>query len=442
MTEPRRPSNQHRPAVDREGPTGLRFGMFATCVVRDGSEDISGKPKELYILLVTFADTEGRDTDKGYPYRTALAKALGCSTKTVDRATCALEGIGLVSVHRRKLPGSTENDANRYELHDGWLIHGVEPSRRVPTQLVERYGCQIRGFDVAAFLGRGGDTDVSTLRDTDVATGRDTGVPQSRAGNPEPSPTDGGAPSARSAGDGRQATSGSRSQWKGGKAASGKNSPFLTPQEGKLVAAVFRALPEDLQALLPDKKPSNLKRAVLEALAVDKPYDRTPEQLAAFRVGPKWWGFYQAQHIAGDLEKPVGALIAMLRRDKECGNDRCDERVDVDSQEPCRFCATAKEDRKAAKHAPAGPAASQPEGASEEKPPHQPTWDSSSEPDYYPDDVRGDGEGEPPAWAVSAEDAEPVVPAQGGGLDDFAAARAQMRDSKSDRIRRTNQYAR
>ena len=133
MSQERRPSNQHRPSVDREGPTGLRFGMFATCVVRDGAADISGKPKELYIVLVTFSDTEGRDTDKGYPYRTVLAKYLGCSTKTVDRATAVLEDIGLVTVIRRKLAGSTENDANRYVLHDGWLIHGVEPSRRVPA---------------------------------------------------------------------------------------------------------------------------------------------------------------------------------------------------------------------------------------------------------------------------------------------------------------------
>lgn len=155
MSQPRRPSNQNRPSVTRNAPGGLRFGMFAVCVIRDGSPDLAGKPKELYTVLVTFSDVQARDTDKGYPYRTALAKAMGCSTKTVDRATAALEKMGLVTTHRRKLPGSSENDANRYELHDGWLIQGMEPGPDVPPQLVARYGHLIPGFDVEAFLGVG-----------------------------------------------------------------------------------------------------------------------------------------------------------------------------------------------------------------------------------------------------------------------------------------------
>lgn len=431
MTQPRRPSNQHRPGVDRDGPVGLRFGMFATCVVRDGSGDISGKPKELYILLVTFADVEGRDTDKGYPYRSVLAKALGCSPKTVDRATAALEEIGLVTVIRRKLPGGVENDANRYVLHDGWLIHGVEPSSRVPVQLVERYGSQIRGFDVAAFLEGGRDTVVSTPRDTGDATGRDMGVPQSRAGSPEPSSTDGDAPSARSASDGRRPSTGSSKRTKSGFAASGKSSTSpLTPHQGKLIAAVIRQLPDQLRELLPAKLPRNVKLAVLEALAEGESTDRTPEQLVAYRVAPKWWGHYSGLHQAGKLEKPVGAFIRMLKRDKECGNDRCDERADVDTGEPCRFCATAKEDRKAAakKTADDLPA---PSNSTEEEPLPERRW--YQEPDYYPD-MPGPDEGEPPAWAAS----EVPLPEQPRGMDDFAAARQQMQATKADRHRKLN----
>ncbi|MGE5594708.1 MAG: hypothetical protein ACM3S1_01585, partial [Hyphomicrobiales bacterium] len=161
MSQARRRSNQNRPGVTRNAPGGLRFGMFAACVIRDGSPDLAGKPKELYTVLVTFADVQGRDTEKGYPYRTALAAALGCSTKTVDRAAAALEAIGLVTTRRRKLEGSKENDANLYELHDAWLIHGVEPGPGVPPQLVARYGHLIPGFDVEAFLG-GGDMGVAT----------------------------------------------------------------------------------------------------------------------------------------------------------------------------------------------------------------------------------------------------------------------------------------
>lgn len=435
MTATRRPSNQHRPKVDREGPIGLRFGMFATCVVRDGSKDISGKPKELYILLVTFADTEGRDTDMGYPYRSVLAKALGCGTKTVDRSTAVLEDIGLATVHRRKLPGSSENDANRYELHDGWLIHGVEPSRRVPRQLVERYGSQIKGFDAAAFLEGGRDTDDATPRDMGDATGRDMGVPQSRTGSREPSSTDGKTPS-----DGRQATSGSRGQSKGGKAASKKKSPFLTPQEGKLVAAALRAMPEDLQSLLPEKKPSQLKRAVLQALSVDKPDERTPEQLATYRVAPKWFKHYRALHAAGELEKPVGAFMAMLRRDKECGNDRCDERTDVDTDEACRACEVGKADRaaerrreKAAQEAQQAPveAPEPPESDPCPTEAQEAVWDA--EVDYYPD-LPAAGEGEAPGWATPAEPSIPEQPHDSDwqyGGDALAAARQAVRTNKS-----------
>lgn len=151
----RRPSNTHRPTVMRPGASGLRFGMFAVCVVRDSDPGLNrGKEKPLYDLLVSYADVSVRDTGQGYPYREALASCLDCSKQTVDRATDYLEKeIGLVTVHRRKVEGKPdENDANLYEIHDAWLIHGAVPPPGTPPQLVARYGATVPGLDVSAWI--------------------------------------------------------------------------------------------------------------------------------------------------------------------------------------------------------------------------------------------------------------------------------------------------
>ncbi|MFC9341419.1 hypothetical protein ACFT0G_25320 [Streptomyces sp. NPDC057020] len=151
----RRPSNTHRPRVSRPGASGLRFGMFAVCVVRDSDPGLNaGKGKPLYDLLVSYADVSSRDTEHGYPYREAMAASLDCSKQTVDRATDYLETeVGLVTVHRRKVEGKPdENDANLYEIHDSWLIHGITPPMGTPPQLVARYGATIPGLDVDAWI--------------------------------------------------------------------------------------------------------------------------------------------------------------------------------------------------------------------------------------------------------------------------------------------------
>lgn len=314
--------------------------MFATCVIRDGAPDIAGKPKELYTVLVTFSDVQGRDTEKGYPYRTALAAALGCSTKTVDRATAALEEIGLVTTHRRKLPGSRENDANRYELHDGWLIHGVEPSPDVPRQLVARYGHVVPGFDVAAFLG-GGDTSVATSGDMGVSTGGDMGVAQSRDLTQEPS-------SRTTVPDGRRPTTpGSRPSMSGGSAASGKTKPPFSREERRQYDAFVTALPAPLKALVPKGLPKPLVDAVLAATDPDSPDGRTVEQLIEYRLMPKWDRYYSSKDQAGSIVRPVGVLVRMLQRDAECGDARCDERTNVDTDQPCRSCEQRGVDRRA-----------------------------------------------------------------------------------------------
>ncbi|WP_432089678.1 hypothetical protein [Streptomyces sp. bgisy095] len=112
-----------------------------------------GKAKPLYQLLLSYADVSDRTTEKGYPYRAALADALDCTVDTIDTATKYLErDIGLIRVDRRKVPGSAENDANNFVIYDQWLIQGCEPTPDTPPQLVARYGATIPGFDVDAWI--------------------------------------------------------------------------------------------------------------------------------------------------------------------------------------------------------------------------------------------------------------------------------------------------
>jgi hypothetical protein len=270
--------------------------MFAVCVTRDPDPGLNkGKAKPLYDLLVSFADVSSRDTEKGYPYREALAACLDCSKQTVDRAADYLEKeIGLVTVHRRKVDGKPdENDANLYEIHDAWLIHGVTPPKDTPPQLVARYGHSVPGLDVDAWIGeyapdfdlaawraaydeklreqeakreeqrrkerarrkkakKGGDvTDDATPEGAgdeggsvmgdatggvmDDASGGVMGDALSKAGVPEPSSTDDEAPSGRSPGGVRStSTSGSSEPEDGsGSAAAGKEGSSLNEEDGQ-----------------------------------------------------------------------------------------------------------------------------------------------------------------------------------------------------------------
>jgi hypothetical protein len=85
----------------------------------------------------------------------------------------------------------------------------------------------------------------------------------------------------------------------------------------------------------------------LDATAADNPAARTVAQLVEYRLMPKWDRYYSNQGQAGQIEKPVGVLVAMLRHDTECQDPRCDERTDVDTGEPCRLCELRGVDRRA-----------------------------------------------------------------------------------------------
>lgn len=87
-----------------------RFAIIPHWVIKSG---VPATAIHLYTVLVMYVD--GR-TGEAFPSRTTLAKQIGASTKTVDRAIKALQGVGALEVHSRKRPGSKENYTNIYRL--------------------------------------------------------------------------------------------------------------------------------------------------------------------------------------------------------------------------------------------------------------------------------------------------------------------------------------
>lgn len=147
--------------------------------------------------------------------------------------------------------------------------------------------------------------------------------------------------------DGRRPSTGSRGSRAGGSAASGNSKPPFSRQERAQYDAFVAALPAPLKALVPKGLPQPLVRSVLDATAADNPAARTVAQLVEYRLMPKWDRYYSNQGQAGQIEKPVGVLVAMLRHDTECQDPRCDERTDVDTGQPCRLCELRGVDRRA-----------------------------------------------------------------------------------------------
>jgi hypothetical protein len=408
--------------------------MVAFCVIRDPDPGLNkGKAKALYSLLVSYSDVTTRNTDQGYPYRSALADALDCTKDTVDNATKYLEReIGLIRVVRRKVDGKPdENDANAYQVYDQWLIQGCSPTPDTPPQLVARYGPTIPGFDVDAWMAEhapsfdlagwraayestvaeqgarraaqrqkeakrrkarktgGGGTDSATPGEggteggsgtgsatgggTHSATGGGMCAALSRTGGPEPSFPDDGAPCGGVAPNGRRRpTTGSRSAGECGSAASGKNSPpsrsvdtsskstkvsaKLTAEEQKVRTAILDLLPADFREALGPVIPTNIGRAMIDALGAGTPRERTPRELVEYRFLPRWRGYWATRFYAGELtpdlgrgkrKRPFGPLTQMLADTAECGNLWCEDRHDFVTGTACTQCEMRKTDQRA-----------------------------------------------------------------------------------------------
>lgn len=338
------------PEVRRGG--GLPFGMVCARWVCDPR--YSTNARTLYAVLVTYSDTTSRDTGRGKPYRRELAAQMGVSMSTLDRVLTEMEAAGLVTVERRQDPTNPRlNDANLYVLHDAeawngtWadpLPAGVKAADVAKTAVEARRQAkrEVEG-------GVTGDATPSVTGAARVAS-RVTLNIQTPVQSPSREVVD-----VRRTGAGSKPAGGAS-----GYAASGKTKPRkLSQEERRAVDAVWSLLPADLARAVP-RQAHGLEGAVLDALAVGQPVERTPEQLVTHRVMPRWDRHWAAELYAGRMASPVGALRAMLERNPLCNDDRCDEHVEVDTGQPCRACARAREDRRPAAPTPKAEAAAVP----------------------------------------------------------------------------------
>jgi hypothetical protein len=313
-------------------------------LARDGSVDPTDKA--LYAALASFVDIETRESPEtvevdlngiplNVPTRKRLAACIGRSVDTVDRSTVRLEARGLLRVHRQQDPDNPKlNLPSEYELldHEIWDQRAAERAANRAARRGEGKTSQAQG---------GGRMDAATPGRASAATpGRmDAAVKDEREVEEEKGGEKGT--------DGRRPSTGSRGSSAGGSAASGKTKPPFSREQRGHYDAFVKALPAPLASLVPRGLPDALVRAVLAAVDPGNPERRTVEQLVEYRLMPKWDRYYSSRDQAGPIEKPVGVLVAMLRRDAECGDARCDERTNVDTGQACSACEMRAVDRRA-----------------------------------------------------------------------------------------------
>lgn len=323
------------PRATRNGGR-LDWVKFDFDLARDGSVDPTDKA--LYAALASFVDLETRESPDttevdlngiplNVPTRKRLAQCIGRSLDTVDRSTARLEARGLLRVHRQQDPDNPKvNLPSEYELldHEIWDQRAAEraAAREARRQGGSRMGAATPGGTGAATPGRMGAA-VEEEREVKEEKRVEKGT------------------------DGRRPSTGSRGSHAGGSAASGKTKPPFSRDQRRQYDAFVAALPDPLKALVPNGLPKPLVDAVLAATDPDSPAERTVEQLVTYRMMPKWDRYYSSQDQAGPIEKPVGVLVAMLRRDAECGDARCDERTNVDTGRPCQSCEMRAVDKRA-----------------------------------------------------------------------------------------------
>ncbi|MFD9443382.1 helix-turn-helix domain-containing protein [Streptomyces sp. NPDC060001] len=310
------------------------------------ADSLDGGETLLLLAYTNYTDPHGYC----WPSEQRLADDCGTSVSTVARQKRSLKSKGLLKSVRRINPRTGEPISNLSRINLPLLASMRRPVRSYDDDMVQQITFEgdpeekIRRRQSPDLLKC--HSDRYPLADRQVPPVNVTGTPRQ---NDSQSLTDPPREPVEIRKDGRSpSTSGSRGSGGGGFAASGKtNPPPLTADDKRRYEQAVAALPPVLAELVPKNAPRDLKQAVLDALDWDGPAARTPEQLVDFRLMPKWRKHYGSQDAAGEIRKPVGVLKAMLLRNAECGDARCDERTNVDSGESCRACDMRAVDRRA-----------------------------------------------------------------------------------------------
>jgi len=375
------------PEVRRGG--NLPFGMVSALWMCDPR--YSTNARTLYAILVTYADTQGRDTRKGKPYRKELAAQMGVSVSTVDRTLVEMEVAGIVTIESRVDPANpANNEANVYHLHDAPLmwqgngtwkdplplgVKAVEAAKQLIERRrsekreagVERRGGVQKGVSTKAVKASrdaapegeasegGGSTGAARGSSTDAARVAAPVLPNIKSPlqtpSPEPSSLDGRRPSTGSSVRARE--SGSAASNKDRSPSASKTSKAKhTRAQLDLVRQVRAFYPEELAAELPELPV--ISQAILDALAGDVPgADRTAQQLGA-RIRHRWLHHgWLSKHWdpSKSIDNPAGVAVALVKPLKAgdrygCANPRCENGFDVDDGAVCTVCPERLEARR------------------------------------------------------------------------------------------------
>ncbi|RPE27321.1 hypothetical protein [Kitasatospora cineracea] len=315
---------------------------------------ISAQAYRMYAFLAEHINNRQPGRRISCPKQTSIAQVLRLKNpRQVARYATELQAVGAIRVEEYRYAGGMRR-GYRYHVrfnppagHDGPVALSQFYAEAKDSGAAAPRGRVAAALDKTAF--QPGGTENSTSGGAAEST---TGGALSSTAKRDQEERDQqerhGAPSARSAPDARRASTGSSGREAGGSAASGKTKPGLTNAQWALVREVLGLLPDGLRDV-PEltTPPRKVQDAVLEALAVGGPWERTPEQLVEFRVLPRWDRHWASILFARDLARPVGPLVAMLKRDPRCNDPRCDEHVEVDTGRPCRVCASLRQDARA-----------------------------------------------------------------------------------------------
>ncbi|NBE54043.1 hypothetical protein [Streptomyces boluensis] len=348
---------------------------------------LSGCTAQAYRLYAFLAEhinsrTPGRRI--AWPKGTAIARVLGLKDyRKAARYWAELQELGAIRIEEVRYAGGMRR-RNRYHVrfnpppgYEGLLslgqFYAAHPDVRSPRNNVPvprdpdspgHPGGAQQGTTGDGRAGTGGGAPQGTSGGalTPTADGAPRGTAQRDQLQPHPQEPR-AAPPARSAADARRAPAPPRGPAAGGVAAShgatapdSHSSPVPRTSGGERLTRARRdelrrveaALPPELRALLPVRRPRPLRDALVRALD-----QRTWQQLVE-RAERRWyaWGFAAAADTStggAGLTSPVGVAITLLQ-DGECPDPRCEDGTTIDSGRACPRCVERREDHRREEH--------------------------------------------------------------------------------------------
>ncbi|MFI7396237.1 helix-turn-helix domain-containing protein [Streptomyces tendae] len=343
------------------------------------------------LILISLAERADEDGCDAFPSKATLAKDALCDEKTVQRKLGKLVDRKLIGLGDQRAAQYIEK-RYRPKVYDLLIPYSWFPDVDDINETRRRRG---RGLltpenrpDIAPAPTRAQRSDKGKPR-TKQGSASSRGDKESPLENQSAAPASGGtespargdsqsqqggltdpqtspvepphsnlpmAPSARSAGNGRQAPTGSsaRGTSSGSAAANGAGAPNRTSarsgREVLVTAEVQRVLegfPDALREALVRKVRTDRPKTVIQAIEKQLAGGGLAQaKLLGDRVARRWVTHGYTKHYAeGTLASPVGAAVAMLQPGP-CPEPRCED-GELDDGNPCRSCIERDKNRRA-----------------------------------------------------------------------------------------------